>query len=127
TVTGASGTFTLTFNGSTTSSMPFNGTAAAMQSNLNSLPTIGGVGGSVSVQLSTNVYTVTFGGSLGGTNVSQMTATGGGGTSVTIATSSDGGFVPSEVQQVTVTCSSDSAVPAVTAPASSAVTQTVCQ
>src|SRR5205085_3190039 len=62
TVTGSAGSFTLTFNGSTTTSLVFNASAAAVQNALNALSTIGGVGGSVAVNQVGNVYTVTFGG-----------------------------------------------------------------
>ena len=50
------------FNGSTTAPLAFNATAAGVQSALNALPTIGGVGGSAAVIQAANVYTVTFGG-----------------------------------------------------------------
>ena len=83
TVTGGSGTFTLMFNGQSTSSLAFNATAGAVQSQLNALSTIGGVGGSVSVSLSANVYTVTFGGTLTGPQP-QMTGSGAGGATVTV-------------------------------------------
>jgi hypothetical protein len=84
TVTGGAGTFALTFNGQSTSSMAFNATAAAVQSQLNALSTIGGVGGSVSVSLSAGVYTVTFAGTLTGPQP-QMTAIGAGGATVTVS------------------------------------------
>ena len=83
TVTGGSGTFTLMFNGQSTSSLAFNATAGAVQSQLNALSTIGGVGGSVSVSLSAGVYTVTFGGTLTGPQP-QMTGSGAGGATVTV-------------------------------------------
>src|SRR5260370_26245944 len=67
TVTGASGTFTLTFNGQTIGALAFNATAAQVQSALNGLSSIGMVGGSVTVTKVTltpasSVFTVTFGG-----------------------------------------------------------------
>jgi hypothetical protein len=83
TVTGGAGTFALTFNGQSTSSLAFNASAAAVQSQLNALSTIGGVGGSVSVSLSAGVYTVTFSGTLTGPQP-QMTALGAGGATVTV-------------------------------------------
>jgi hypothetical protein len=86
TVTGGAGTFALTFNGQSTASMAFNATAAAVQSQLNALSTIGGVGGSVSVSLSAGVYTVTFAGTLSGPQP-QMTAIGAGGATVTVSAS----------------------------------------
>ena len=48
-VTGSSGTFMLVFNGFGTSSLPLGAGAGQVQSALNSLSSIGGVGGSVSV------------------------------------------------------------------------------
>ena len=72
------GTFTLTFNGQTTVALAFNATAAAVQTALNNLSTIGGllpVPGSVTVTLSGTIYTITFGGSLTGVSVPPITAT----------------------------------------------------
>src|SRR6185295_7035365 len=46
-VAGSSGTFTLTFKGATTGLLAFNATANEVQTALNLLPTIGGVGGTV--------------------------------------------------------------------------------
>src|SRR5579883_1848298 len=59
-------TFTLTYNGATTASITYTGTssdAAAIQTALQNLATIGGAGGSVSVVQANGVFTVTFGGS----------------------------------------------------------------
>jgi hypothetical protein len=92
TVAQASGTFTLTFNGKTTASLAYNASASSVQSALKGLSTIGGVGGSVTVNSSANTYTVTFGGSLAGTNVSQMTA--GGTAGATVSTLVAGGPNP---------------------------------
>ena len=78
TLTGGAGTFTLAFNGQSTSSLAFNATAASVQSALNALSTIGGAGGSVGVTLSAGVYTVTFGGTLTGPQP-QLVAVGSGG------------------------------------------------
>ncbi len=109
TVSGASGNFTLTFKGQTTGLLAFNASAAQVQSALNGLSTIGGVGGSVTVSLSSSTYTVTFGGSLAGSDLVQMTGSGSGGAGVSVATSIDGGpTVTSEVQSVTVTGSAGS-------------------
>jgi autotransporter-associated beta strand protein len=72
-VTGKNGTYTLTFNGQTTGSLPFNASAAQIQSALNALSTIGGVGGSVTVTQSGNVYTVVFQGILGGLPLPLLT------------------------------------------------------
>jgi len=44
-----------------------------------------------------------------------------------MTTQTEGGFVPSEVQQIVAICSADAVVPSVTAPGSAAVTQTLCQ
>src|SRR5205823_6663453 len=59
TVLGAvGGSFTLTFNGQTTTALLFNDTAANVQSALNALSSIGGVGGSVTVTQVGNTYVV---------------------------------------------------------------------
>jgi hypothetical protein len=83
TQSGPSGTFTLGFNGQTTSSLAFNASAAAVQSQLNALSSIGGAGGSVAVSLSGSVYTVTFSGTLTGPQP-QITAAVAGGAVVTV-------------------------------------------
>ncbi len=99
------GTFTLTFKGATTTSLAYNASATDVQNALNSLSTIGGLKdpgpGSVTVSLSGNVYTVTFGGSLANTDVDQMLGNGSGGAYALVATTTPGGAV-SEVQTVTV-------------------------
>jgi autotransporter-associated beta strand protein len=64
TVAGSSGSFTLTFSGQTTANIPFNATPATVQADLDSLSTIGGAGGSVSVTGTPGAYVVLFGGSL---------------------------------------------------------------
>lgn len=81
TVNGSSGTFTLTFKGQTTVSMPFNSTASFVQSKLFALTTIG-VGG-VSVTKLNNVYTITFSGLQIGPQP-LMTGAGAGGASVAV-------------------------------------------
>lgn len=86
TVTGSSGTFTLTFNGQTTSSLAFNAAAAQVQAALNALSSIGGAGGSVVVRQQSNVYSITFGGTLAGA-IPLMTAAGSGGASVGVTRS----------------------------------------
>jgi len=95
TVSGTSGAFNLTFNGKTANGLPYNATAAVVQSNLNGLSSIGGVGGSVSVAETTtaagNVFTVVFGGSLAGLDVPLMTALGTGGTTATTTLVRHGG------------------------------------
>lgn len=81
TVTGSSGTFTLTFKGQTTVAMPFNSSASFVQNKLFALSTIG-VGG-VTVTLSGNVYTITFSGLQFGPQP-LMTGAGSGGASVAV-------------------------------------------
>jgi hypothetical protein len=95
TITGTptGGTFTLTYAGQTTSAIAYNATAATVRTALENLSTVGY--GNVNVTGSAGgPYTVTFTGSLAGTNVAQMTATpsltGGTSPTVNIATSSAG-------------------------------------
>ena len=83
TASGASGTFTLTFNGQTTSPLAFDATAAQVQTALNALSSIGGAGGSVVVTLAGGFFTVTFGGTLAGPEP-QLTASGAGGCTVVV-------------------------------------------
>lgn len=89
TVSGSSGTFTLTFNGATTSALAFDASAVDVRTALNGLSSIQNSGGFVTVVQSGNVYTATFLGSLGGINQPQMTAGGSAGASV--ATLNNGG------------------------------------
>lgn len=86
--------FTLTYSGQTTGSLDDQATAAEIKAALEALPNI--PAGSITVTGNPGgVYTVTFGGLLGGTNVAQMTATPTGGTgTVTIATTTAGGANP---------------------------------
>jgi YD repeat-containing protein len=98
------GTFTLTFNGQTTSPLAYNASAAAVQAALQALSTVGtgnvfvagGAGGP---------WTVRFGGSLAGAYQPQLTANGAGltgGASPSVAvTSSQLGGDAGRVQQVT--------------------------
>jgi autotransporter-associated beta strand protein len=67
------GNFTLSFNGFTTgqlsTTVPASGGSGAtgsLQNALNALPSVVGVGGSVTVKQTGDVYTITFGGSLAG-------------------------------------------------------------
>jgi hypothetical protein len=88
------GTFTLTFGGQTTAALARNASAADVQAALQALSSIGA--GNVTVTGSAGgPYTVTFVGTLGGTNVAQMTAahtfTGGTTPGVTVATTTAGG------------------------------------
>ncbi|MEW1565830.1 hypothetical protein AB0454_22925 [Streptomyces sp. NPDC093509] len=98
TITGTptGGTFTLTFNSQTTSAIPYNAAAAAVQSALEALSNIapGDVvcaGGA----LPGTPVTVTFGGTYDGSNVPQMTATpsftGGTSPAVAVTTTTPGG------------------------------------
>jgi hypothetical protein len=97
TITGGptGGSFTLTFGGQTTAAIAYNATAAAVQSALEALSSIGA--GNVAATggpLPGTAVTVTFREALGGANVAQMTATSSltGGTSpaVAVATTTEG-------------------------------------
>ena len=70
-VSGSAGTFSLTFQGQTTSQLNFNATAAQMQAALNALPLINGA---ATVTKKGSVYTVTFGGALATANNPLLTA-----------------------------------------------------
>jgi autotransporter-associated beta strand protein len=83
TVTGNSGTFTLTYTytdaaGNTetasTSALPVGDTAADVQNQLNAVISAETSGAFVTVTLNGNTYTITFQGSLAGTEVTQLTA-----------------------------------------------------
>jgi trimeric autotransporter adhesin len=89
---GSSGTFTLTFNGATTGALAFNATAAQVQTALNGLSSIAGAFGSVTVTKVSNVYSVTFGGTLAATDQPQMAAAGAGGATAVVTTLADGGW-----------------------------------
>jgi|GEM_PF-1642721 len=89
-VVGDNNTFTLTFNGSTTTPLSTGATASQVQAALNALTSISTGGGSVVVtekgtratsnaEITDLTYTITFAGALGGTNVSQITGTYNGG------------------------------------------------
>jgi len=102
TVTGSSGTFALTFNGKQTGNLAYNvpasggvGPTASLQNALNALTTVNGVGGSVTVTQSGNVYTVTFLGTLASAYQPKMSASFAGGANAVVATSiiGDGGTV----------------------------------
>ncbi|MBX9580938.1 MAG: autotransporter-associated beta strand repeat-containing protein [Gemmataceae bacterium] len=90
-VLGTSGTFTLTFNGATTVPLAFDVPASggvspadSLQNALNALPSVGGVGGSVTVTRAAEAggfrYTITFGGVLGTSDLPQVVADVTGGT-----------------------------------------------
>jgi fibronectin-binding autotransporter adhesin len=69
------GTFTMTYGASTTSSLSYTTTPAALQTALNGLSSISGGGGSVSVTGTVGNYYVQFTGTLANTAVSTMTIT----------------------------------------------------
>jgi autotransporter-associated beta strand protein len=74
-VTATSGNYMLTFAGQPTTALPFNATAVQIQTALQGLSTIGGVGGFVSVtQTGAGVFSVYFGGSLTGQTEPLITA-----------------------------------------------------
>jgi hypothetical protein len=69
----AAGTFTVTYDGQTTSALAYNTTSTALQAALQALPAIGS--GNVTVTgPSSQVYTITFAGALAGTPVGVLTA-----------------------------------------------------
>jgi hypothetical protein len=67
------GTFSLTFRNQPTAEIAYQASAAQVQAALNGLSSIGGVGGSVTVDQSGTGYTVTFGGSLANQDLPQLT------------------------------------------------------
>jgi hypothetical protein len=79
TVIATSGTFTLSFGGGTTSALPYNAIPSQIEAALNALSTIGGAGGRVAVSggpgdaTGSTPYSITFGGSLAGADVAQIT------------------------------------------------------
>jgi hypothetical protein len=105
TVIATAGTFTLAFGpfpAKTTSPLPYNASAAAVQSALDALQTIGGAGGSVSVTggpAATSPLEITFGGALGGDDVPQISGSdvnlSGAGRKAEITTVSAGGATES--------------------------------
>ncbi len=90
----SSGTFTLTFGGSTTGSLSHNSTAAEVQAALNALPSLADQDASVTVTKTTQggnvVFRITFGGTLAGYDVPQLTAAASGGATVTVTTVQEG-------------------------------------
>lgn len=85
TVSGSTGTYTLTYNGATTSALSFNASLAVVKAALTNLSTIGGVGGVVTLIGSPSDYVVIFGSNLAG-NAFPLTANGNGGATVQVAT-----------------------------------------
>ncbi len=107
----ASGQYTLTFNAATTTPLDPRATADEVAAALNALPTIGGVGGSVTVvsvsPAATNLqYFIRFGGALAATDVAQITTNtatlGGGATIGAGATTQNGGLVNIAAAQTSV-------------------------
>lgn len=98
TITGTptGGTFTLSYGGQTTAGIAYNATASAVQTALRALSTIGSGGVSVTGGPGPGTaYVVTFTGILGGSNITQMTAsaaslTGGTSPAVTVTTTTPG-------------------------------------
>lgn len=90
TISATGGTFTLTFNGEQTAAIAWNAASSAVQSALVNLPSV--QSGDVTVTGSAGgPYTITFGGNLGGQNVSTITTgagslTGGSGTATIVVT-----------------------------------------
>jgi hypothetical protein len=70
------GTFTLTYSGQTTAAIAYNATAAAIQTALETLSNIAPGDVAVVRDVVTGPFTVTFMGTLGNTNVAQLTASG---------------------------------------------------
>jgi hypothetical protein len=95
------GTFTLTYNGQTTAAIAWNATAAAVQTALRDLGTIGAAGVTVTGGPGPTAYTVTF--AIPG-NVNQMTATSSlTGTSPTVSVATTTGGTNSLVRAVKLT------------------------
>lgn len=88
------GTFTLTFDGQTTSSIAYNASAATVQSALEALTTIGSDNVSVTKDATSGVYLVAFVEAFATQNVSQLTAssslTGGSSPGVAVSTAING-------------------------------------
>jgi hypothetical protein len=95
----STGTFTLTFKGSTTA--PFNVNSATLASDIQTAlnQIVSPSGGSVNVTLSGTVFVVAFEGTLAGQDQQLMTATGSGGAVVTVRTAQDGGVTPLTTDQ----------------------------
>ena len=72
TVNATAGTYTLSFDGSTTGDIAYNASVSAVQSALRALPSV--AGSNLSVPSGTTPYTITFNGSLSATNVPQLSA-----------------------------------------------------
>jgi NHL repeat-containing protein len=77
-VTARGGTFTLSFNGETTTTVPYNASAATVQAALEALPSIGAgniaVSGGPGSPSGSSPYDIAFTGTLTGTEVTQISA-----------------------------------------------------
>lgn len=97
------GTFTLSFEGQTTTAIAFNAAAAAVQAALQALPSIGAGGATVTGgPANTTLFTVTFAGARANDQVGQITVntaglTGGVVTQTTTTQGSNGGSSPATV------------------------------
>jgi hypothetical protein len=69
-----------------TAKLPHSANAATVQAALNALPSIGGAGGTVTVQKNGNVFVITFGGTLAAGNVPPLIASSSGGATVSVQT-----------------------------------------
>ncbi len=105
TVLAGGGTFTLSFNGQTTTALAFNAAASDVQNALTALSNIGT--GNVAVTLTGNTYTITFQGTLANQSLALLTVNTANLTgptpTVTATTQTAGGNMQNNVQQVTVT------------------------
>jgi hypothetical protein len=102
---GASGTFTLTFNGETTGSLDILSPTLAsdIQTELNNLPGVSGSGGAIFVNQNGSVFDLRFNGTYAGLDVSQITSTPQPGVTADVATETDGGAIHSYGGSITLT------------------------
>ena len=112
-VDSAGGTFTLSFGGQTTAALAFNITAAALQTALQGLSSIGTnncfVTGGVGAAGGGIPYVITFYGALQGANQAQITSnpaslTGAGAHTATITTTKDGAAEQTNVERYVTVC-----------------------
>ncbi|MFO0880161.1 MAG: Ig-like domain repeat protein [Gemmataceae bacterium] len=89
-IVGTPGTYTLTFNGETTTPISTTASAAQVAAALNALPGVVAASGLISVTQSGNTYMVSFAGGLLGDNQPQMIANVSGTVSVQVATVMNG-------------------------------------
>lgn len=100
TVSATAGTFTLSFEGQSTTALPFNATAAEVEAGLNALSTIGGAGGTATVsggpgdESGSSPYAVAFAAALAEANLPQLesdsSALSGGNASASVETTAEG-------------------------------------